>query len=130
MLLLGMILLLAACSSPTATQQGTVVPVKSCTIPGFSCYVLTSGPQDVGMSLQNNIGTDVQSLILTINTTSCVLEQQTIDVGRMPGGAITPVHFTCTNAVPSKFSGTINAVLTINQGEVSKTLYGTISIKS
>ena len=94
------------------------------------CYVISSNPRDVGLSLQNNLGTDLSSVSVTLTTKDCVLDHVTDNIGPMPTDAITPAHFNCADPIPSVFNGVLRVSYTTNKGTSGQTVNGTIRVKS
>ena len=123
-------ILLTACSTPA--QTGNVIdqgPVKSCSLPDFSCFVEQDGPNDVGFSLQNNLGFDLSSVTVTLNTTDCDIQTTSINLGDMPKDAITPVHFTCVSAMPDTLGASIAVGYVSTNGQTGAET-GSLSIKN
>jgi len=122
-------LLLVACTFGQTANVVDSVPVKTCSVTGFTCQVLQESMNDVGLSLQNNVGTDLSSAIVALQTTDCYLQLPVIAVGSIPADAITPVHFYCAGSVPDVFAGKLTVTYSSNGGAVSHTAEGSITIR-
>jgi len=124
-------ILLAACETQTTTGNvvKSTVPIRSCSIPGFSCFVEASAPGTVQFNLRNSVNVDLENVAVSLLAPECKVAPNSVSIGRVPGGAQNSVRFNCEPA-STTITGTVTVTHSTRTNSEVQTTQGTITIRS